>query len=72
MAGHAETHTVPVASRRLALPSCPKCNDLLFAPAASEFISKTQVRHAWSCDACGHQFTTSVRLFLDRPVRALS
>ena len=72
MAGQIETHAAPVASRRIALPSCPNCNDLLFAPAAAEFISKTHVRHVWSCDACGHEFSTSVRLFLDRKVRSLS
>jgi ribosomal protein L37AE/L43A len=72
MAGHADTHTHAVASRRIALPSCPNCNDLLFAPAASEFVSKTRVRHIWSCDECGHEFTTSVRLYFSRSETALS
>ena len=71
MAGRAETHNTSVASR-IALPSCPNCNDLVFAPAASEFVSKTRVRHIWSCEACGHQFFTSVRLFFDSRDRALS
>ena len=72
MAGQVETHSASVASRRVALPNCPNCNDLLFAPAASEFVSKTRVRHIWSCDACGHEFSTSVRLlFAQRePARA--
>jgi ribosomal protein L37AE/L43A len=51
-----------VASRRFALPVCPKCHDLQFAPAASEFVSKGKVRHFWSCEACGHEFSTSVKL----------
>jgi transcription elongation factor Elf1 len=72
MAGHAETHRDTVASLRIALPSCPNCNDLLFAPAASEFVNKTRVRHTWSCDACGHEFSTSVRLFFSRAESALS
>ena len=72
MAGQAETHSATVASRRVALPSCPNCNDLLFAPAASEFVSASRVRHIWSCDACGHEFSTSVRLSFDRRSRALS
>ena len=72
MTRHAETHSDAVASRRIALPSCPNCNDLLFAPAASEFISKTRVRHIWSCDACGHEFSTSVRLFFSWSESALS
>jgi transcription elongation factor Elf1 len=65
MVGQAETHRTTIASRRIALPSCPHCNDLVFAPAASEFVSKTRVRHIWSCEACGHEFSTSVRLFVD-------
>ena len=72
MTGQAETHTSTVASRRFALPSCPNCRDLLFAPTASEFVSRNRVRHTWSCESCGHEFSTSVRLFFDRSGRALS
>ncbi len=72
MAGQTATHTDAGGSRRIALPNCPSCNDLLFAPAASEFVSKTRVRHIWSCDACGHEFSTSVRLFFSRSEAALS
>jgi RNase P subunit RPR2 len=68
----AETRTDTGASRRIALPACPNCNDLLFAPAASEFVSKTRVRHFWSCDTCGHEFSTSVQLFFRRSDRPLS
>jgi len=72
MTGHAETHANAGSLRRIALPSCPNCNDLLFAPAASEFVSKTRVRHIWSCEACGHEFSTSVRLLFSRSESALS
>ena len=70
MTGQTETHCTTAASRRIALPSCPNCNDLVFAPAASEFVSKTRVRHIWSCEACGHEFATSVRLFFDAHERS--
>ncbi len=66
MTGQAETHCTTVGSHRIALPRCPNCDDLVFAPAASEFVSKTRVRHIWACEACGHEFSTSVRLFGDR------
>lgn len=56
--------------RRLTCPTCPRCNDLLFAATASEHVSEKHVRHAWSCDSCGHEFATSVRLTFQRPVRA--
>jgi ribosomal protein L37AE/L43A len=72
MTGHAETHATAVTTRRFALPACPKCNDLLFAPAAAEFVSKSRVRHIWSCDTCGHEFTTSVRLSFGGSSRPLS
>jgi hypothetical protein len=63
MNGQAESHTGPVAaSRRIALPACPKCNELAFAPTASEFVSRSHVRHFWSCETCGHEFSTSVTL----------
>ena len=61
MTAPAEAHVASVASR-FALPACPKCNDLQLAPTASEFVSKGKVRHYWSCEACGHEFSTSVKL----------
>jgi ribosomal protein L37AE/L43A len=63
MTAPAEAHVVAsVVSHRIALPACPKCDDLQLAPAASEFVSKGQVRHFWACEACGHEFSTSVKL----------
>jgi transcription elongation factor Elf1 len=48
--------------RRLVCPTCPRCNDMLFAAMASEHVSELQIRYIWSCDSCGHEFSTSVRL----------
>ncbi len=42
-------------------PSCPQCAELQVAPALSVHVSETDVCHWWSCDACAHQFMTSVR-----------
>jgi RNase P subunit RPR2 len=42
--------------------SCPKCKETLFAPTTSEYIDENHVRHVWSCDGCGHEFRTSVRV----------
>ena len=72
MSGQTETRSGVTMRRRFTLPSCPKCNDLLFAPAASEFVSKEHVRHQWSCETCGHEFSTSVRLSFGRNRRSLS
>jgi transcription elongation factor Elf1 len=53
--------------QRFAQPHCPKCNDMLLAPASSEYVNEDLVRHVWLCDACGHQFQTSVGLLAHRP-----
>jgi hypothetical protein len=44
------------------MPHCPSCNDLLLAAAESSYVSEREVRHFWSCDTCGHEFTTSAGL----------
>ena len=72
MKGQVEMQAGPDAPRRFALPSCPQCNDFLFAPAASEYVSRSRVRHVWSCDDCGHEFSTFVSLSFRRPRPQLS
>jgi transcription elongation factor Elf1 len=49
---------------------CPKCNDILLAPAMSEHVNENLVRHVWLCDSCGHQFQTSVVLLSHRKRQA--
>jgi ribosomal protein L37AE/L43A len=66
MKSDTELHEAPVQLRQFPLPRCPECSDLLFAPAASEFVNRRLVRHIWSCDNCGHEFTTSVELSFRR------
>jgi ribosomal protein L37AE/L43A len=55
--------------RQVAVPTCPRCNDMLFAATASEHVSEKHVRHIWSCDSCGHEFSTSVALPFIRTAR---
>jgi transcription elongation factor Elf1 len=38
--------------------ACIRCNERLIAPNWSEYVSKHQVRHSWSCESCGRQFET--------------
>ena len=49
-------------ARPFGLRSCPHCDELVVAPEVSEFVSEGKVRHFWSCDSCGHEFATAVRL----------
>jgi len=62
MKAQASMQVAGPAPRRFSFPTCPRCNDVLFAAAASAHVSEKQVRHVWSCDCCGHEFETSVKL----------
>jgi RNase P subunit RPR2 len=41
--------------------ACTRCNDILIAPDASEYVSERHVGHSWSCESCGEQFLTADR-----------
>jgi len=56
------TRTAPPIARRFGLSCCPNCNDVVLAPAVSEHVNEREIRHLWACEACGHEFTTAVRL----------
>jgi len=40
---------------------CPQCQDLIIAATKSQHVSTHEVRHWWACEACGHEFRTTVR-----------
>ena len=42
--------------------SCPKCDELLSAPAYSEFLKRNNVRHTWICTKCDYEFETLIWL----------
>ena len=42
--------------------SCPKCGELLNAPAYSEFLKRDNVRHTWICNKCDYEFETLIWL----------
>jgi C4-type Zn-finger protein len=42
--------------------SCPKCGELLSAPAYSEFLKHNNVRHTWLCNKCDYEFETLIWL----------
>ncbi len=45
------------------LQACPGCQETLVSPIASEYVGEGRVQHHWSCDACGHEFRSSIKLF---------
>lgn len=43
-------------------PKCPRCGATLLVAEHSAFSLNGGVRHNWSCDDCGNEFVTSVRV----------
>lgn len=41
-------------------PHCPQCGHEQLVPERSAFAGDGSVRHAWQCEACGHDFFTTV------------
>ena len=52
-------------TRYFARPLCPHCGQSQVAPEQSEFVSEVVIHHTWSCDACGHEFRTTVEIERD-------
>jgi predicted RNA-binding Zn-ribbon protein involved in translation (DUF1610 family) len=47
-------------------PECPHCGSTIWMAEQSAFVPNGCIRHAWSCDDCGHAFVTSVRVLCGR------
>jgi transposase-like protein len=52
-----------LAIEDLGRPKCPHCGSVLLVAEESEFNLKGRIQHAWSCDDCGNEFVTSIRLW---------
>ncbi len=51
-----------IYERYFARCPCPKCGEVLSAPAYSEFLKHYNVRHTWMCDKCDYDFETLIWL----------
>jgi RNase P subunit RPR2 len=58
----AASSTFSSQADKLVRSHCPQCDDLMVAPARSQHVQNDLVRHWWSCETCGHEFRTTVRL----------
>jgi ribosomal protein S27AE len=56
-------------ARLLPRAFCPRCGEAMFMAQASEFMEDGEIRHHWSCDACGEDFLTTVNVAQERPER---
>jgi hypothetical protein len=63
MKPHASFHKRSHQPGFFELQSCPGCRETLVSPIASEYVGEGRVQHYWSCDACGQEFRTSIKLF---------
>jgi ribosomal protein L37AE/L43A len=54
--------TRAMTTESLRRPNCPRCGGNLLVAEESRFNARGHIDHDWSCDDCGHQFATSVRL----------
>ena len=44
-------------------PKCPRCGSVVLVAEESRFNARGRIDHAWSCDDCGNDFVTSIRLW---------
>lgn len=51
------------SAKDLSRPRCPRCGSILLVAEQSAFNLNGRIRHTWSCDDCGNEFVTSVRVF---------
>jgi hypothetical protein len=55
-----ETAIEVASTHYLRLPDCPHCGAMLLPPETSEFLGCGRVRHTWSCEDCGQDFSLAV------------
>lgn len=41
-------------------PHCPRCGSVVHVAERSAFNLNGRIRHCWTCDRCGEEFTTSI------------
>jgi len=51
-----------LANQSFSRPKCPCCGSILLIAEESRFDAQGRIDHDWSCDDCGYEFATSIRL----------
>jgi hypothetical protein len=51
-----------LATEDFSRPNYPDCGSVLLIAEESRFNLDGRIDHAWSCEACGSTFVTSIRL----------
>jgi ribosomal protein S27AE len=48
----------------LGLETCPNCRETIFAAEAAD-VEADCIRYRWTCDLCGHRFTTEAEFIAE-------
>ena len=56
------TSSLTASIPHFGMPHCMNCGEALVAPAKSAYLGGGRVLHFWSCDSCGQEFQTSIRV----------
>jgi predicted RNA-binding Zn-ribbon protein involved in translation (DUF1610 family) len=57
---------IELSTEDLCRPNCPRCGNILLVAEQSRFNMRGRIDHGWSCDDCGYEFITSIRLASER------
>jgi hypothetical protein len=57
--------------KRRVVNQCAQCGEAIIAPEWSEYLAVHGVRQAWSCEACGHQFESTIHFAAPEPAANL-
>jgi DNA-directed RNA polymerase subunit RPC12/RpoP len=56
----------------LGRPRCPRCGSIVLMAERAAFNPDGGIRHTWSCDDCGHEFVTSIRMRGRQPTHKIA
>jgi DNA-directed RNA polymerase subunit RPC12/RpoP len=67
-----QTAFAPRSETDLARSRCPRCGSIVLMAERAAFNPDGRIRHSWSCDDCGHEFVTSMRMREHEPGRDIA
>lgn len=59
---HSDVPSGVTVNQILGRPVCPSCGETMFAAVETHFLGRGRISNRWSCEACDHQFQTSLEL----------
>jgi hypothetical protein len=59
---HSDVPSGVTVTQILGRPVCPSCGETMYAAVETQFLGRGRISNRWSCEACDHQFQTSLEL----------